>query len=143
MSDASLIDYHYTPTEMDLAREMKESGLNWPYGVGDCFCASEDQMYVCVNTVEEGSTIWVEAAQQKMRFPLEEVVWLPKRTQCIQWLKERNWRLKFKTQGNNHVIEALGGEPSSVPLVEGFGRTEFESLYGVIGQIAQLESGGF
>ncbi len=143
MSDSSLIDYHYTPSEMDLAREMKDFGLKWPFGIGDCFCTSEDQMYVCINIVEEDSKTWIEATKQKLRFSLEEVVWLPKRTQGIQWLKERGWRLTFKTQGNNSILEAIGGEPSTIPLIEGFGRTEFESLYSVMGQISQAESGEF
>ncbi len=110
MSDEGIVDYHYTPTEMDLAREMKDFGLEWPYGIGDCFCTEEDQMFVAINIVKEDSTTWIEATKQKQRFSLKDIVWLPKRTQAIQWLKERRWRIQFKPQGNNCVLEALGGD---------------------------------
>lgn len=129
------MDYHVTTAEMDLARQLHEMNLQWPYGTGDQFCTDDsDEMEICLEIQMQGGDISVSSHSK--RHALEEVRWLPKRTQAIQWLNERGWKLTIESNQSMAHVEGINRQKGGV--IEGFGHTELEAIYSAM--LQALES---
>jgi len=131
------MDYHITVSEMDLARQMRDMNLQWPFGTGDHFCTPDNKMMVCLGV--EGQGEQASVASHDGRFPLNNVSWLPKRTQAIEWLTEREWKLVIHTTEKSTTIEARNHKYG---VAEGFGRTELEALYDTMIHVLELQEEG-
>jgi len=128
------MDYHHTPAEMDLARQMRDVNLDWPYGIGDHFCTLQDIMYICLEISGQNGDIQIVSHQD--RFPLIQVYWLPKRSQAMQWFLERGWKLVIQTNERMTRMEAIN--PHTGDVIEGLGKTEMEALYDTMLRVLEL-----
>ena len=117
---------YVTPAMMNLARQLRDINLDWPYGTGDHFCTSADKMQICLGVEQDGENVWVQSHGEQ--FALKEVAWLPKRTQALQWLMERGWKLTIQSNEKRTLIQAINTRNPGMP-VEAFGQCELEALY--------------
>ncbi len=131
------MDYHLTTAELDIARELHEMNLSWPYGVGDHFCTNSEGMQICIAIEREGEKTLIRSHEGT--HSLEEVSWLPKRTQAMQWLLERGWKITVQSNERMARVEGLNRQSGGTGVIEGFGKTELEALYAAMLQVLEQQ----
>lgn len=87
-------------TEIQLARDMKEFGLEWKPQMGDWFyvCWEDDVRHVCTCC---GSTITSFYNDDVNEFDVKDCVWLPSWSQCRKILAENGITFTFSCLKNN------------------------------------------
>jgi len=118
---------------VDLARQMRDTNLNWPYAVGDHFCTSLGQMETCLEIDQSNGDVWLRS--HNGRFPLKDVAWLPKRTQALDWLQEHGWRINVHGDEKSARVQAVNAHSHGSPVLEAIGHNELEAIYDTMLQI--------
>jgi hypothetical protein len=124
---------------LDIAYHMKLVGFKWRYKLGDLFTKDSSEVCIVLNIQREGDKVIIFDKNDRQYNP-NEVVWLPRWTDCVDWLKERGYRkVCVETKPNYSSVEITSEHKG---FINGIGRTDLEAAYSAIIQVLELEQQG-
>jgi hypothetical protein len=124
---------------LDIAYQMKLVGFTWDYKIGDLFTKDLSEIRIVLDLQGEGDKAMVLDKNNQQYAP-KDVVWLPRWTDCVDWLKQRGYaKVCVDTKPNYSSVEITSEHKG---FINGIGKTDLEAIYSAIVQVLELEGQG-
>ncbi len=121
---------------LDIAYQMKLVGFRWDYKMGDLFTKDLSEVCIVLDIQREGNQAIIFDKSNRQYSP-DEVVWLPRWTDCVDWLKEHGYqKVCVDTKPNYSSVEITSERKG---FNNGIGKTDLEAVYSAIVQVLELE----
>lgn len=124
---------------LDVAYQMKLAGFRWNCRIGDLFTKDLSEVCIVLDILKEGDTVLI-CDKNNQQYAPDEVIWLPRWTECVEWLNERGYRkVCVETKPNYSSVEITSEHRG---FINGIGKTDLEAAYSAIVQVLELEGQG-
>ena len=123
------------PRELDLARHLKDFELDWNVQTGDWFFQGDRAHIVLRVEQVDGRTILHGMADNG--YDKDDVLWLPHRTSCIEWLMHRDWELAV-SESLLGKVKASAKKRHTDFRIEKTEPTELAAIYAVMLEVLNL-----
>jgi len=121
---------------LNIAYQMKLVGFRWDYKMGDLF--TKDLSEVCIVLDIQGECDQAIIFDKSNRqYSPDKVVWLPRWTDCVDWLKEHGYQKICVDTKPNYSSVGITSEHKG--FINGIGKTDLEAVYSAIVQALELE----
>ncbi len=121
---------------LDIAYQMKLVGFRWDYKIGDLFTKDLSEVCIALDIQGEYDQAIIFDKSNRQYSP-DEVVWLPRWTDCVDWLKEHGYqKICVDTKP---TYSSVGITSEHKGFINGIGKTDLEAVYSAIVQALELE----